>query len=328
MSGTASDRSHLSIGEVLTLLQSDFPDITISKIRFLESQGLLDPERTPSGYRKFYDDDIGRLRWILRQQREHFLPLKVIKDRLAAGEVDFSEEDLPGVPRPSAAGEEATASVVGAPASEHTSAPPDARRGARAPEPPGPDVSPAETSRSAASLLQEAPTPRKRAGATSAPPVEAPEPAAAGPSAPASGRGPGQPGGLDAGPSSVSMTLEELLAATGLTAREVADLERFGMLANRPLGATAYYDERALLVAQLAARFRAHGVEARHLRMYQMAAQREVGVFEQILLPLMRKRNASARQEAADLAAQLASLGDALREALVAQLLRDYLHGR
>ncbi|HEX9548052.1 MAG TPA: MerR family transcriptional regulator, partial [Acidimicrobiales bacterium] len=77
------ERTHLSIGEVLSLLREEFPDVTISKIRFLESQGLLDPERTPSGYRKFYDDDIERLRWILRQQREHFLPLKVIKGRLS-----------------------------------------------------------------------------------------------------------------------------------------------------------------------------------------------------------------------------------------------------
>ncbi len=75
-------RPHRSIGEVLTLLQQDFPDITISKIRFLESQGLLDPERTPSGYRKFYERDITTLRWILEQQRDNFLPLKVIKAKL------------------------------------------------------------------------------------------------------------------------------------------------------------------------------------------------------------------------------------------------------
>src|SRR5579862_6912667 len=77
-----SERSHLSIGEVLSLLRDEFPDVTISKIRFLESQGLVDPERTPSGYRKFYDHDVERLRWILQQQREHFLPLKVIRGRL------------------------------------------------------------------------------------------------------------------------------------------------------------------------------------------------------------------------------------------------------
>jgi DNA-binding transcriptional MerR regulator len=75
-------RTYLSIGDVLTLLRQEFPDVTISKIRFLESQGLVNPERTPSGYRKFYDHDVERLRWVLRQQREHFLPLKVIKGRL------------------------------------------------------------------------------------------------------------------------------------------------------------------------------------------------------------------------------------------------------
>ena len=73
---------HQSIGEVLATLRGDFPDITISKIRFLESQGLIDPERTPSGYRKFRDGDVARLRWILHQQKDNFLPLKVIKARL------------------------------------------------------------------------------------------------------------------------------------------------------------------------------------------------------------------------------------------------------
>lgn len=75
--------SHRSIGEVLDLLKPEFPDVTVSKIRFLESQGLIAPERTPSGYRKFYGPDVDRLRWILAQQRDHFLPLKVIKSRLA-----------------------------------------------------------------------------------------------------------------------------------------------------------------------------------------------------------------------------------------------------
>jgi DNA-binding transcriptional MerR regulator len=80
----APGERHLSIGEVLTQLRDEFPDVTISKIRFLESQGLIDPERTPSGYRKFYGGDLERLRWILFQQREHFLPLRVIKERLDA----------------------------------------------------------------------------------------------------------------------------------------------------------------------------------------------------------------------------------------------------
>ena len=82
-----STRTYLSIGDVLSLLRQEFPDITISKIRFLESQGLVNPERSPSGYRKFYEHDVERLRWVLRQQREHFLPLKVIRDRLASNGV-------------------------------------------------------------------------------------------------------------------------------------------------------------------------------------------------------------------------------------------------
>jgi DNA-binding transcriptional MerR regulator len=75
-------RDYLSIGEVLVTLKPEFPDITISKIRFLESEGLIAPERTPSGYRKFYDEDVQRLRMILRLQRDEYLPLRVIRDRL------------------------------------------------------------------------------------------------------------------------------------------------------------------------------------------------------------------------------------------------------
>jgi DNA-binding transcriptional MerR regulator len=95
-----SSRSYLSIGDVLTLLRQEFPDITISKIRFLESQGLVNPERTPSGYRKFYEHDVERLRWVLRQQREHFLPLKVIKDRLDddGGETSSGSPEVTEVP--------------------------------------------------------------------------------------------------------------------------------------------------------------------------------------------------------------------------------------
>lgn len=88
-----SEAPHRSIGEVLASLSGEFPDVTISKIRFLESQGLIAPERTPSGYRKFYDADVERLRWILSQQKDHFLPLKVIKDRL-------DEHDRDGTPLP------------------------------------------------------------------------------------------------------------------------------------------------------------------------------------------------------------------------------------
>jgi len=77
-------RNYMSIGEILVTLKTEFPDVTISKIRFLEGEGLIDPERTPSGYRKFHEDDVERLRTILRMQRDEYLPLKVIKERLTA----------------------------------------------------------------------------------------------------------------------------------------------------------------------------------------------------------------------------------------------------
>jgi DNA-binding transcriptional MerR regulator len=79
----AGTRNYQSIGEVLVSVKTEFPDITISKIRFLEAEGLIEPERTPSGYRKFYVDDVDRLKSILRMQRDEYLPLKVIKERLA-----------------------------------------------------------------------------------------------------------------------------------------------------------------------------------------------------------------------------------------------------
>ena len=109
-----ADAAHMSIGDVLNQLRDEFPDITISKIRFLESQGLVEPERTPSGYRKFYAADVERLRFVLRQQREHFLPLKVIKDRL-------DEADRDGACSPT--GRSGRRSADDAAAGEPTSAP-------------------------------------------------------------------------------------------------------------------------------------------------------------------------------------------------------------
>ena len=87
----AGTRNYQSIGEVLVSVKTEFPDITISKIRFLEAEGLIEPERTPSGYRKFYVDDVDRLKSILRMQRDEYLPLKVIKERLLKQDVDEAE---------------------------------------------------------------------------------------------------------------------------------------------------------------------------------------------------------------------------------------------
>ena len=87
-----SDRDFLSIGEVLAQLLEEFPDVTISKIRFLESQGLIEPERTPSGYRKFTTSEVERLRFILREQRTNYLPLRIIKDKLDDDTADISRD--------------------------------------------------------------------------------------------------------------------------------------------------------------------------------------------------------------------------------------------
>ncbi len=84
MSTAAASDGLLSIGEVLHLLRSDFPDVSISKIRYLEAENLVEPARTPSGYRKFTRADAERLRYVLRMQRDHYLPLKVIREHLDA----------------------------------------------------------------------------------------------------------------------------------------------------------------------------------------------------------------------------------------------------
>ncbi|ANS63788.1 hypothetical protein SLINC_1564 [Streptomyces lincolnensis] len=84
--GTAADSGLMSIGTVLNVLRDEFPEVTISKIRFLESEGLIEPQRTPSGYRKFSAGDVERLGHVLRMQRDHYLPLKVIREHLDAME--------------------------------------------------------------------------------------------------------------------------------------------------------------------------------------------------------------------------------------------------
>ncbi|WP_164385508.1 MerR family transcriptional regulator [Streptomyces sp. OM5714] len=105
----ATDSGLMSIGAVLNALRDEFPDITISKIRFLESEGLIEPRRTPAGYRKFSAHDVERLGQVLRMQRDHYLPLKVIREHLDAVErgeavslprVGRQRDGEPAVPEP------------------------------------------------------------------------------------------------------------------------------------------------------------------------------------------------------------------------------------
>jgi len=328
------DRAYLSIGEVLSLLKEEFPDVTISKIRFLESQGLLDPERTPSGYRKFYDTDVERLRWILRQQREHFLPLKVIKGRLRGGP-DGGGEDAGGA---DSSDESALASVDGRRAQvgddAHRPLPTD-DAGARSPLPSAPSYGsvPAPVPATAAAATTAAAT----SGPVTAP---APAPATVGTSgaapAPATTVGgssfPGSGGYLDLPPlriepTGVSLTLAELAAATGLDDELLKELEKFGLLSGRKVASATYYDEDALNVAQIAAGFMKYGVEARHLRMYKTAGEREAGFFEQVVMPMLKQRNPQARKQATEALAELSQLGQGLRAAMLRQLLRHYFEG-
>jgi len=443
-----SARSYLSIGDVLTLLRQEFPDVTISKIRFLESQGLVNPERTPSGYRKFYEHDVERLRWVLRQQREHFLPLKVIKDRLdedvngaspagkasPAGRVSPAGKASPAAARTAVADDPAAQAVV-----ESTGEPVELERSAE-PVLVGQRVSGAhQLAGSASSGTTESgprgaspssglpgmqPAPIRGAASTAAPasmegggspPVERAHRASlsaqhvqptthtrpssttddpangsgngsaiasgsadgsgdhAGPDAPAAPSGssaksaprqsraqaaaapvtaaaaPGpapasaavptaDPGHASASPSATAVTsmggmggaslsLDELCTASGLRAEYVAQLQEYGLIRAAVVGGAEYFDEEALTVANVAAKFAAFGIEARHLRLYKNAADREAGFIEQIVIPMVRQRNPEARARAGQTADELAALGQQLKGSLLRTGLRDLLNG-
>jgi DNA-binding transcriptional MerR regulator len=548
-------RTYLSIGDVLTLLREEFPDVTISKIRFLESQGLVNPERSPSGYRKFFETDVERLRWVLRQQREHFLPLKVIRDRLADG--DLGEEEAAAseaaasesatsesaathgngkVSEPAhaaagarGAGRSAAGGATGGGTATVTAEPPGqsqaddeamariladaSRRSVRAPggnagpsvhaipDPaapvspthlvPDPDApsapSPAvagplpvaaappvatvaaqessaaagdtRSSGRAAAPVTPPPTAVARATSTVRPPRHAPtaagvtSPSSAPPPAPpgpgpaaeghgddapvvdddvapgpevtaaagrttggrASGTGTGAPGapapggaesgaaapreraaagaagrqpgtqsaknthlepGADADPGAhaepgvhadpaapvppeapaapraaagasraasaaaasaapqtsgmvtgASLTAEELCAASGLSEAELANLQGFGLIEPVMVAGIPTFDEDALTVANLAAAFRKFGIEARHLRPYRNAVDREVGLIEQVIIPLLRQRNPESRQRAAEAADELGALGQTMRATLMRAALRRHVGG-
>ena len=381
-----SGRSYLSIGDVLSLLRQEFPDVTISKIRFLESQGLVDPERSPSGYRKFYDEDVARLRWVLRKQRDQFLPLKVIRDRLAAagsgvppddepienGEAEWSQNEAPA---PSALRESGHAGVgaeaAGNGIAEPRSWAPTVAAGADEAEmlpaaavPPAAGVPPAAAAEhsipapgseepaglhavahsGAATAVAErdrrepATAPRSPASQPSVERLEhhpgAVAPPAAVRSASSVVAGTGMVTGTPAAAetlapsvSGVSLTLAELCAATGLAPEVVASLEGLGLLAPMSIAGGTFYDEEALTVGKLVVHFGRYGVEPRHLRMYRNAADREVGLIEQVITPLLRQRNPEARQRAVDAAADLARLGQSMRASLVRNELRHQLGG-
>jgi hypothetical protein len=124
-----------------------------------------------------------------------------------------------------------------------------------------------------------------------------------------------------------SLTADELSAASGLSPEELAALEGFGLICSVRVAGLQTYDEEALAVANLAASFRAYGIEARHLRLYRNAVDREMGLIEQVVIPLLRQRNPESRQRAVEGADQLAALGQSMRASLLRQALRQHLGG-
>jgi len=224
-------RAYLSIGEVLGKLRGDFPDITISKIRFLESEGLIDPQRTPSGYRKFTSIDLERLRYVLSAQRDQYLPLRVIKENLDA--------------------------------------------------------------------LDRGLEPAATAGATPTPRL-------------ASVDGELTPSHF-AGESDLRLSREELLESANLSDAQLVELESFGLITIRG----RYYDADALSVGRTVSAIAAFGIEPRHLRSFKSAADREIGLFEQVITPLLAQKSSDAKARAEEVANELAALSVKLHAALV-----------
>ncbi len=270
-------RTYLSIGEVLSLLRVDFPDVTISKIRFLEGQGLVSPERTSSGYRKFHEADVERLRFVLRHQREHFLPLKVIRERMEeAGLAPAAPTKPPGARRKSVS--ELVAALQ---------------------EPP-PTVAPVPEPTSEET---KAPTPRRRAA----------EDAGAGDDV------------LPAKSPPATYSAEELAAAAGIDVASVEALVTHQLIAPQSVGGVESYDDDAVAIAKAASGFFALGLEPRHLKVMRHGVDREIGMIEALVLPMLQTRTPEGRVRARDEAAQFARLGQSLRAALLRRDLRRLL---
>lgn len=292
---------YLSIGEVLGLLLEDFPDVTISKIRFLESQGLISPERTSSGYRKFYEADVELLRVILTEQRSNYLPLRVIKDRLETGEIDPTGEHL----RPEDEAEEADDSAdtdVDVPTAS-VSAHPASRNGA----PPAATPSGEVDERDADSQQDE-----PAVDVEPDPPSTAVEPAE--PDEVATARL--MPG--------VLLDRAELCSMVGMTESELSQLESFGIVTPREGSTPALYGDDAVAIAKPACEFLRAGVDARHLRNWRTSAEREASLFEQLVTPRFRQRNPESHAEALNELKRLDALGGALRAAMTKQSLRRH----
>jgi DNA-binding transcriptional MerR regulator len=224
-------RAYLSIGEVLSKLRSEFSDITISKIRFLESEGLIEPQRTPSGYRKFTNSDLERLRFVLLAQRDQYLPLRVIKENLDA--------------------------------------------------------------------LDRGLTPAKVVGGVATPRLVSEDGSLVD-----SNYGEDQ---------DLRLTRAELISASELTEDQLAELESYGLITIKG----RHYDSDSLAIARAVVAISAFGIGARHLRAFKTAADREIGLVEQVTTPIRSQKGSEAKAKADETERELASLSIRLHAALV-----------
>jgi DNA-binding transcriptional MerR regulator len=308
------DPSHLSIGEVLNILREEFSDVTISKIRFLESQGLIDPERTPSGYRKFYESDVSRLRWILHQQKENFLPLKVIKERL-----DRMGEEQPAPVQSIARAKPRARRAPTRQARRGQDLAPQLPLGDPMPTAPGHDELAATAKNGDRARMGEQ-TPRREEDERTQPRAEEKRPS------PPDEAPREEPEDAASAGNEDGLTRRELARSAGLEDWQLNELESFGLLEPAGYnGGDALFDDEAQAVASAAAGFYAHGISARHLRMYKHFAEREAGLFQQVMLQYIRQRNPEARAKAQQELASLSRLGRALRSALLVKAVRDSL---
>ncbi|MFH5880699.1 MerR family transcriptional regulator [Arthrobacter sp. NA-172] len=218
----------LNIGEVLAQLSDDFPTMTASKIRFLEEKGLINPKRTPAGYRQYTESDVERLRFVLALQRDQYLPLKVIKDYLDAIDRGERPENLP----------------------------------------PGVSVSPRIVSDELAAELHG----HARA-----------------------------------------LSEEQLRTESGASVPLLQSLLSFGLVSH----VNGKFDEHALQVARACVQLESHGLEPRHLRPFQAAAEREFGLVERVVAPLTSRKDPASQSRAAEAAREISELCLSLHRALV-----------
>ena len=245
------------------------------------------------------------------QQREHFLPLKVIKDRLADPDAGHGELLLSdGTPPPAAPAPVAPVEAAPEPISDASAEATQAVVTATA------DLA----ASSAEAVLDEA-------VAADAQPIWMVDLAKASAATKASAAAAEAEAPLqsDATPSEVSLTAQELCLAADISREALRSLEQYGLISGRTLGDDVFYDGDALIVATKSAGFLSRGVEPRHLRMYKVAAEREAGFLEQLAMPLLKQRNPQARREAVELVEELSDLGHDLRSALLRANLRRHL---